>query len=36
MVSDSLADMPLYKIAERNFVVKKDGTLKEGLPTKYI
>lgn len=35
MVSDSLHDLPLYKIARSNYTVEKDGTLRVGLPNAY-
>lgn len=36
MVSDSKADMPLYKIAENKFYVDKNGKIHKGLPKRYI
>lgn len=36
MVSDSKADLPLYKLAEQKFTVEKNGKLHRGIPKKYI
>lgn len=36
MVSDSKADMPLYKIAEQKFYVDKNGKIRKGTPKRYI
>ncbi|MGL5253892.1 MAG: HAD family hydrolase [Brevinema sp.] len=35
MTSDSLHDLPLYEIAENQWVVDKNGALEPGLPQKY-
>lgn len=36
MVSDSIADKPLYDLAQEHYVVKSDGKMYKGIPKKHI